>query len=199
MQFGFVEKEWEDLTHRLAKLKYVQVVGTHSHVQSQILLTEVAMMNLEFALEGSEAFRVRLLLTAQRKIEFEQVCLGGGFGIPYRESASQFQLDRFAIDFSRLSHSFRLTYPITLLALELGRYLVGERGVFAAKILYLKQESESQALFDTANGGRVASGALTVSVAGPTCYSQDILARMNLFGQFYWIALFYFYSSGRFF
>lgn len=205
-QFGFIRSEWDNLIQTLSTLKHIHVVGTHSHIQSQILSSESALKNVEFAIEESEAFRISYSTFLQEEIQFEQICLGGGFGIPYNETALPFNLDRFAFDFGKIKSAYLAAHPKTRLAFEFGRYLVGESGMFVAKILYIKMDlGAPKDLFAIANGGfaqcqiacgvgqivrtnlpltllsvhggRRAPGSTTVSVAGPTCYSQDILAR----------------------
>jgi diaminopimelate decarboxylase len=205
-QFGFSRSEWSELFNTLSELKRVHVVGTHSHLQSQMLSSEVALKNVEFAIEESEEFRSAYSSFALKEIEFEQICVGGGFGIPYSESAQPFMLDSFAFDFNRHKSAYLKTHPRTRLAFEFGRYLVGESGVFVAKILFVKKDIGSpNGLFAIANGGfaqcqiacgagqvvrtnlpltllkvnggRRSKGSTIVSVAGPTCYSQDVLAR----------------------
>jgi diaminopimelate decarboxylase len=205
-QFGFIRSEWNDLLSALSKLKRIRVVGTHSHVQSQILASEWALKNIEFAIRESEDFRSSYSHFAKKEVEFEQICVGGGFGIPYSETATPFQLNEFVLNFEKIKIGVLKNHPKLRLALEFGRYLVGESGVFVAKILYIKKDLGSpNGLFAIASGGfaqcqiacgagqivrtnlpltllaagggRRAKGATTVSVAGPTCYSQDVLAR----------------------
>lgn len=205
-QFGFIKSEWSDLISMLSTLTRVRVIGTHSHMQSQILSWEAALRNVEFAIEESEEFRASYSNFTRKEIEFEQICVGGGFGIPYSGTALPFQLEDFSSNFRKLKDTYLKSHPMTSLAFEFGRYLVGESGVFVAKILYIKKDLGSPSGFFAiasggfaqcqiacgvgqivrtnlpltllaAGGGRRMTGSMLVSVAGPTCYSQDVLAR----------------------
>ncbi len=213
-QFGFTEPEWDRLVSELAVCKNIEIVGTHCHLQSQILAAENAIKNVEYALEASEVFRAKVNQAVSGNTVFEQVCVGGGFGVPYSTQSHSFDLDRFGVEFSRLKTSFRKLHPSGLLALELGRFVVAESGLFVVRILHTKPQvselsPERTTTYAIANGGyaqcqiacgvgqsvrtnlpievlaleggRRRPGTTRVSIAGPTCYSQDILANdLNL-------------------
>ncbi|MCX7945458.1 MAG: alanine racemase [Hydrogenophilus sp.] len=61
--------------------------------------------------------------------------LGGGWGIPYHSGDSPLSLPPLVESLLSLADQHHQRYPDTHLILELGRYLVGEAGLFAAQII----------------------------------------------------------------
>jgi len=130
--------------------------------------------------------------------------LGGGFGIPY--FAGERRLDtapvRSALTQIAGEHADR--FPQTRLVLELGRYLVGEAGVFLTRVLDRKRSrgreflvcdgGMHQHLAASGNFGQVIrrdyplwlarglnrQGDARFTVCGPLCTPLDVLAREAL-------------------
>ncbi|WP_298235083.1 pyridoxal-dependent decarboxylase, exosortase A system-associated [uncultured Azohydromonas sp.] len=131
--------------------------------------------------------------------------LGGGFGIPYFPGEQRLALGPIAENLQRLAERAARELPQAALVLELGRYLVGEAGVYVARVLERKV-SRGQVFLITDGGlhhhlaasgnfGQVlrknypaaigtrmdAPAAESVSVVGPLCTPLDLLAeRMAL-------------------
>lgn len=155
-QFGFDESNIGALARRIESSDSVRVVGTHSHVQSQILHHEHALKNFEFAFETSILFQAELKKT--KLADHFRLCLGGGFGIPYSETAVPFDLNQFAIGFQKLIGGGPTTGPHNVkfkFAIELGRYMVGEAGYFVTRLLSKKtaRGSDRTVTFAIADGG----------------------------------------------
>lgn len=131
--------------------------------------------------------------------------LGGGFGIPYFPGEQALDLAPIGDNLARLVERAELEMPEAEIVIELGRYLVGEAGIYVTKIVdrkisrgqvYLVTDGGlnhhlsasgnfGQVLrknYPAAIGNRMASTALeTVSVVGPLCTPLDLLAeRMAL-------------------
>ncbi len=132
--------------------------------------------------------------------------LGGGFGIAYFPGETALDLAPIADNLAQLSERAARTLPQAQLVLELGRYLVGEAGVYVCRVLDRKASRGTtylvtdgglhQHLAASGNFGqvlrknypvriatRMASGAPTeeVSIVGPLCTPLDILAdKMTL-------------------
>lgn len=211
-QFGFDELSLDSLIKCLKGTKHVDLIGTHSHVQSQILQAEHVLRNFEFALEASMLFQAKLSSVGRFELARERfkVSLGGGIGIPYSTKAAAFDFDHFAMGLRQLTSRYSGPGPLGVsiaFAMELGRYLVGESGYFVSTILRQKVVTSKgrKHIFAIADGGysqcqiacgvgqavrtnlpyvilkkeegRRAAGAKVISVAGSTCYSQDILVR----------------------
>lgn len=129
--------------------------------------------------------------------------LGGGFGIPYATNESALDLAPVAANLEALSSRLRADAPGAHLVVELGRYLVGEAGLYVSRVVDRKR-SRGQ-VFLVVDGGMhhhlAASGNFgqvmrrnypvavngrnaafeTASVVGPLCTPLDLLGdRMPL-------------------
>lgn len=131
--------------------------------------------------------------------------LGGGFGIPYFPGEERLDLVPIGANLTQLAARARTELPQAELTIELGRYLVGEAGVYVCRVVDRKESRG--AVFLIADGGlhhhlaasgnfgqvlrknypvvignRMAEGPLEVaSVVGPLCTPLDLLAdRMRL-------------------
>jgi len=131
--------------------------------------------------------------------------LGGGFGIPYFPGEQALALQPIADNLAALAERARVELPQAALVIELGRYLVGEAGVYVTRIVDRKL-SRGQVFLVTDGGlnhhlsasgnfGQVirknypvaignrldATERETASVVGPLCTPLDLLAdRMDL-------------------
>ena len=210
-QFGFDESNLEELARRISSSKWVRLVGTHSHVQSQMLQHEHVLKNFEFAFEASLLFQSHL--KNPQLADHFRLCLGGGFGIPYTGTAVPIDLDQLGVHFQKLISGSPKSGPNGVkfkFAVELGRYLVGEAGFFVAHLLSKKtaRGADKTITYAIADGGysqcQIACGVgqvvrtnlpfavlkkdggerfpgnILVSIAGPTCHSQDLIVREAL-------------------
>ena len=186
------------------------------------LLKEVARAGLGFEgfhlFAGSQNLRAESICEAQRKsyelalrladsapgaIRF--LNLGGGFGIPYFPGEKRLELGSISANLNALVERARTELPEVSFVIELGRYLVGEAGIYVTRILDRKL-SRGQVFLVTDGGLHhhlSASGnfgqvirknyPLTVgnragstereraSVVGPLCTPLDLLGdRMDL-------------------
>ena len=131
--------------------------------------------------------------------------LGGGFGIPYFPGEKRLALDSIGANLSTLVDRARTELPEVSFVIELGRYLVGEAGIYVTRIVDRKV-SRGQVFLVTDGGlnhhlsasgnfGQVIrknypvtigsrAGAVereTASIVGPLCTPLDLLAdRMDL-------------------
>jgi diaminopimelate decarboxylase len=167
---------------------------------------------------GSQNLRAEAIVEAQRKslalaialadaapAPVRTLNLGGGFGIPYFPGERMLDLAPIAQNLRELLPQARAQLPQAELIVELGRYLVGESGVYCCQVLDRK-ESRGHVYLVT-NGGLhhhlAASGNFgqvlrknypvvvanrvrgttreVASVVGPLCTPLDLLAdRMEL-------------------
>jgi diaminopimelate decarboxylase len=186
------------------------------------MLRSLAERPLEFRgfhiFSGSQNLRPEAIVEAQRKslalaIDLAQSApapvrtlnLGGGFGIPYFPGERSLDLGPIAANLRELVPQARSQLPHAELILELGRYLVGESGVYCCQVLDRKISRGH--VYLVTNGGlhhhlaasgnfgqvlrknypvvvanRVRGAAREVaSVVGPLCTPLDLLAdRMDL-------------------
>jgi len=185
------------------------------------LLTEIGRLGLQFEgfhlFAGSQNLRAEAICEAQR-LSYElalrlaaeapapvrHLNLGGGFGIPYFPGEQPLDLQPVAANLAELQARAGRELPEAHLVLELGRYLVGEAGLYVARVLDRKV-SRGQVFLVTDGGLHhhlAASGNFgqvirknypvaianrmdepateSVHVVGPLCTPLDLLAERML-------------------
>jgi len=186
------------------------------------VLREAAALGLDFLgfhiFAGSQSLRADAIIEAQaRSIELgirlaeaapvapRQLNIGGGFGIPYFPGEQRLDVAPIAAALEQALPRLVAALPQARLALELGRYLVGECGVYVARVLDRKVSRGEVFLvidggmhhhlaasgnlgqvirknYPVAVGNRMGGGdGSPASVTGPLCTPLDVLAdRMDL-------------------
>ncbi len=155
------------------------------------------------AQQKSYELALRLAQDAPQPVRF--LNLGGGFGIPYFPGEQALDLAPIGDNLAHLAQRAQADLPKATLVLELGRYLVGEAGVYVARVVdrkvsrgqvYLVTDGGlHQHLSASGNFGQVVRKNYPVtignrvdtreteiaSVVGPLCTPLDLLAdRMTL-------------------
>jgi len=197
-QFGVDAEKIPDLLAKIGKAG-LAFEGFHLFAGSQNLKAEAIIE----AQCKSFDLALRLAKSAPSPIRF--LNLGGGFGIPYFPGEQRLDLAPIGANLAQLAERAKSELPEAELVVELGRYLVGEAGIYVSRIVDRK-ESRGQ-IFIIADGGLhhhlSASGNFgqvirknypvdignkmaskqreTVSVVGPLCTPLDLLVdRMEL-------------------
>ncbi|MCK9985536.1 MAG: diaminopimelate decarboxylase [Azoarcus sp.] len=186
------------------------------------LLAELGRLGLAFEgfhlFAGSQNLRAEAIVEAQQK-SFELALrladaaptparvlnLGGGFGIPYFPGETRLDLAPIGANLAEIAHAAESRMPDATLVIELGRYLVGEAGIYVSRVVDRKVSRGQVFLvcdgglhhhlsasgnfgqvirknYPTAIGNRADALASTVATAvGPLCTPLDLLAeRMPL-------------------
>lgn len=187
------------------------------------MLSHMKELPLEFygfhIFSGSQNLRADSIMEAQRNTfdlarklsadapgPVKLLNLGGGFGIPYFPGEQPLDLDAVGKHLTGLMPDARRNFPEAEFVLELGRYLVGEAGIYVSRVIERKV-SRGQVFLITDGGlhhhlaasgnfgqvirknypvvvgNRMApeSDAGLASVVGPLCTPLDLLAdRMAL-------------------
>jgi diaminopimelate decarboxylase len=186
------------------------------------VLRELATLPLDFhgfhIYSGSQNLRPEIIADSQRKsaalaIELARhapgpvrlLNLGGGFGIPYFPGEQPLDLSPIGANLRELLPQIRAALPQASVAIELGRYLVGESGVYVCQVID-KKVSRGHVFLVTDGGlhhhlaasgnfgqvlrknyplliaNRVGNGRHeNASVVGPLCTPLDLLGdRMEL-------------------
>ncbi|MEC5387205.1 pyridoxal-dependent decarboxylase, exosortase A system-associated [Uliginosibacterium sp. H3] len=190
--------------------------------QVPALLAEIGQMGLGFEgfhiFAGSQNLRAAAIIEAQQlsyqlalrladsaPSAVKSLNLGGGFGIPYFPGEQRLDLPPIADALHAIADDAHVRMPDAQLVLELGRYLVGEAGVYVTRIVDRKQ-SRGQTFLVVDGGlhhhlaasgnfgqvirknypvtihparpdlGATAGSAEVVSVVGPLCTPLDMLA-----------------------
>jgi diaminopimelate decarboxylase len=98
-----------------------------------------------------KAYETALHLAAHAPGPLRSLNVGGGFGIPYFPGESRLDVGPVAQHLHRLVERARTDLPEATLVVELGRYLVGEAGVYVTRILDRKR-SRGQVFLVTDGG-----------------------------------------------
>ncbi|OOG51164.1 pyridoxal-dependent decarboxylase, exosortase A system-associated [Polaromonas sp. C04] len=197
-QFGVDVEQIPELLARIARAG-LAFEGFHLFAGSQNLRAE----SICEAQQKSYELALRLAQQAPKPVRF--LNLGGGFGIPYFPGEQPLDLTPIGDNLARLAQRAQTELPDASLVIELGRYLVGEAGVYVTRVVDRKV-SRGQVylvvdgglhhhLAASGNFGQVVrknypvtvgnrADALereTASVVGPLCTPLDLLAdRMTL-------------------
>jgi diaminopimelate decarboxylase len=173
--------------------------GFHLFAGSQNLRAEAIVE----AQVKSYELAVQLARFAPASVRF--LNLGGGFGIPYFPGERPLDLTPVAAGLAAIAERAAHELPAARLVIELGRYLVGEAGVYVCRIIDRKLSRGQVFLvadgglhhhlsasgnfgqvirknYPVAIGNRVgAPTSITASLVGPLCTPLDLLAdRMPL-------------------
>ena len=168
--------------------------GFHIYPGSQNLRALVIAESLR------RSFDLALRLASEAPAPVRYINLGGGWGIPYFPGECVLDLEPIAVMLEQVQSELVRVLPAARLVLELGRYLVGEAGVYVARVIDRKV-SQGQVFLVTDGGmhhhlaasgnfGQVirrnypvvignrlqASEHETASIVGPLCTPLDLLA-----------------------
>jgi diaminopimelate decarboxylase len=197
-QFGVDAEQVPELLAEIGRAG-LAFEGFHLFAGSQNLKPE----SIVEAQQKSFALACRLAEHAPSPVRF--LNLGGGFGIPYFPGEQPLDLAPIGANLADIVEQARTTLPQAEIVIELGRYFVGEAGLYVAKVLdkkvsrgltYLVTDGGlHHHLSASGNFGQVirknypaaianrmdAATTETVSVVGPLCTPLDLLAdRMSL-------------------
>lgn len=197
-QFGVDAEQVPELLAAIGRAE-LAFEGFHLFAGSQNLKPEAIVE----AQQKSFALACRLAEHAPSPVRF--LNLGGGFGIPYFPGEQPLDLAPIGANLADIVAQAKAALPHAEIVIELGRYLVGEAGVYVARVLDKKVSRGHTYLvtdgglhhhlsasgnfgqvirknYPAAIGNRMdATVQETVSVVGPLCTPLDLLAdRMNL-------------------
>ncbi|VAX06347.1 Diaminopimelate decarboxylase [hydrothermal vent metagenome] len=127
-QFGVDAEQVPDMLKRLAELG-LDFIGFHIFSGSQNLKEE----SLLEAQEKTLALAISLSRHAPNAPK--KVNIGGGYGIPYFPGDKAVSLKNLGEGLSVLLQKFHETLPDTEVVIELGRFMVGEAGLYVTKVI----------------------------------------------------------------
>jgi diaminopimelate decarboxylase len=192
-QFGVDAEQVPQLLQEVGRLG-LAFEGVHLFAGSQNLKAEAIIEAQQ------KSFELALRLAGHAPAPVRSLNLGGGFGIPYFPGETRLDLAPIGANLAEISAAAAHRLPDAELVLELGRYLVGEAGIYVCRVIDRKV-SRGQVFLVTDGGmhhhlaasgnfGQVIRknypvalgtrmGAATedaVSVVGPLCTPLDLLA-----------------------
>ena len=197
-QFGIDAEQVPTILSRIGQLD-IDFIGFHIFSGSQNLLVD--------ALKDAQTKTVQLAceLSKAAPSTVKSLNIGGGFGIPYFPGEKPLDINPIGEHLNNLIPKIKKSMPETEIIIELGRYIVGEAGVYTCKIID-KKVSRGHTFLITDGGLHhhlAASGNFgqvvrknypvcignnindddkeIVSIVGPLCTPLDLLAdRMEL-------------------
>ena len=127
-QFGVDAEEVPRLLQRIGELK-LAFEGFHLYAGSQNLKAA----SICEAQEKSYELALRLAAAAPGPVRV--LNLGGGFGIPYFPGEDHLDLQPIGQNLQRIVARAQTELPDARIVIELGRYLVGEAGIYVCRVV----------------------------------------------------------------
>lgn len=197
-QFGIDAEEVPTVLDRVGKLR-LAFEGFHIYAGSQNLKAE------SICDAQTKSYELALRLAQRAPAPVRTLNLGGGFGIPYFPGETPLDLAPIGANLRAIVDRARQSLPGARIVIELGRYLVGEAGVYVCRVVDRKISRGHVMLvtdgglhhhlaasgnfgqvirknYPVVIGNKVGGGKReTASVVGPLCTPLDLLAdRMDL-------------------
>ncbi|MDE9365077.1 diaminopimelate decarboxylase [Luteipulveratus sp. YIM 133132] len=192
-QFGIDDEQVLAAENLAAGYPHVHLVGVHVYMGTRILNADVVVENTARILALADQ------VAARHGIELELVDVGGGLGVAYFEGEQDPDVDRLAAGINPLIEDFVARHENVRLAMELGRYLAADAGLYLTRVRYTKTSRGER--FAVADGGTnhhmpaVGVGSFVRrnfpidlvgaadqprepwNVSGPLCTPNDLLAK----------------------
>ncbi|MBT9521474.1 MAG: pyridoxal-dependent decarboxylase, exosortase A system-associated [Dechloromonas sp.] len=197
-QFGVDAELVPELLAKIGECK-LAFEGFHLFAGSQNLKAE------SICEAQQKSYELALVLSRHAPSPVSFLNLGGGFGIPYFPGEKRLDLVPIRQNLEQLANRARQDFPDASLVIELGRYLVGEAGIYVSRIVDRKISRGQTFLvvdgglnhhlsasgnfgqvirknYPVAIGNRMNTKSTeTATVVGPLCTPLDLLAdRMTL-------------------
>ena len=187
-KFGVTREKAIELYKRAAQHSFINPIGVHVHIGSQIDQTDPFTDTATYLLRFIEELR-------SIKIDIRFVDLGGGIGINYQNQLDDAGSPRTFID--RILPKMLEPFAETGLHLmvELGRSIIGSAGFLVTRVLYTKETPVKKFVIIDAAMNNLLRPSLyqahhqilkskldtdkieMVDVVGPVCETSDFLAR----------------------
>ncbi len=132
-QFGIDSEKVSALIMKINQIELLNFEGIHIYAGSQNLNSESLIESFQKIIQYS------LELSKMTNITLKRINLGGGFGIPYfakDEDMDLIKVGKGLKDLLKDNHDY---LKKTKLIIELGRFIIGEAGIYMTKILYKKK------------------------------------------------------------
>ena len=193
-QFGIDAEQVPDLLAKIQQTGF-DYQGLHIFTGSQNLNPESIIT------AHQNIFELATRLSRSSQLNINKLNIGGGLGIPYFPGEKTLSIEPIGNALSQHMNSFVSEFGNCHIAMELGRYLVGESGIYVAKVIDVKQSRGTTfAIVDgglhhhlsaSGNFGQVIrknypvaignkmsqSCTNAIQVVGPLCTPLDILAN----------------------
>lgn len=191
-QFGIDQAQLETAFGRLKAFTNLNIAGIQIYTGTQML----DAANIVNTMEAIIKLAVDLSNGYQFNLEF--LDLGGGFGIPYFGGESRLELEILKQGITAIWDSYKDRLSQTRIAVESGRFLMAEAGVYLTRVLYKKECKGKKYLICDGGSNQHASSAFLgrhirnnfpmrilgkngepeeVNVVGPLCTPTDVIGQ----------------------
>ncbi|WP_018690787.1 pyridoxal-dependent decarboxylase, exosortase A system-associated [Algicola sagamiensis] len=143
-QFGIDSEQLPEILTNL-DLNRIELHGLHIFSGSQNLNTDALIETHQ------KTFELAAELAQASRVPFQHINIGGGFGIPYFPGEQALDLAPIAENLNVLMDSRSESIQNSEIVIELGRYIVGEAGIYLCEVTD-KKISRGQTFLMT-NGG----------------------------------------------
>jgi diaminopimelate decarboxylase len=134
-QFGMDQAELDEAVAKTLSHPVLILRGVHVYTATQVFEVEPLLEHCR------NIFEVALEAADHAGHPLEMIDFGGGFGVPYFEKMSEFDLRSFGEGFRELLTTYRADPRLEgcRFLFELGRYLVADAGVYVTRAVDVKQ------------------------------------------------------------
>ena len=193
-KFGIPLSEALTLYEQAAEAEYLEPVGIHVHIGSQIVQSKPFLETAQYLRSVVEQLRAKGL-------EVKTLDLGGGIGIDYEDDFQKAETE-LPIRSVLPAYLNALKDLDVKLVVELGRSIIGNAGILVSRVLYRKQTPLKRFVIVDAAMNNLIRPSLyqayhsivplelkdvpkfKVDVVGPVCESGDFLAKDRLLPRF---------------
>lgn len=193
-QFGIDFSKMASVYETLETLSNVNLIGLHVYCGTQILKAENIYNTMD------EILKMAIELSSEYDFNLKFLDLGGGFGIPYFKNEIELDLEELKTGIYNVFNNYKKQLSNTKIAVESGRFLMAECGVFLTKVLYTKEVKGQNYIICDGGSNLHANSAflgrcirnnfpqhifdkdeskdeMLITVAGPLCTPTDILGQ----------------------
>ncbi|QWU18346.1 diaminopimelate decarboxylase [Paenibacillus sophorae] len=195
-QFGLDQALVPGAIEEALRLANIRLIGFHIYLGTQILQADAIVRHYKHSIQMALEYADRY------GMELKFLDIGGGFGVPYFPYEAELDTTALKQGIAEVWNRYGSRLANTRMAVESGRFLMAEAGVFITKVLYKKESKRSAFLICDGGSHQHASSAFLgryvrsnfpirvlgksgeveeVTVTGPLCTSTDIIgSKVNL-------------------
>ncbi len=190
-QFGIDEESVDEVFASLDR-DWIEVCGIHTFVASQVMDADSLLSHFETVATLARA------VASEHHFNLQVVNFGGGFGIPYSRAERAIDVERLGKRiWTHMPPAWRRQFAKPRLCLEVGRFLVGEAGLFLTRVIDVKRSRGTTFVVTESGISGFARPAMDwaqqhpcsllgkatkrktepCTVVGPSCMPSDILCK----------------------
>ena len=134
-QFGIDQADLAEAVRKTLARPELVLRGIHVYTATQVFEVDPLLEHCR------NIFEIALQVADLAERPLQMIDFGGGFGVPYFEKTSEFDLDRFGEGLRELVSSYRSDPRLIgcRFLFELGRYLVADAGLYVTRVVDVKE------------------------------------------------------------